>query len=169
MHPWVTPSLHRSRCCPRSQVRLQLALTLLLFIPVLSEEGRKSLLFPPSRSVSRLGIQDAPRFAGGRWGKGCKPWLCSGDYLWPGLVPCSIPFAALFPPPTAPCCSWAGGGGRGKRRWQLPRGLILPCSGWGGGDESVWTLQGVTLPGGAGKQVPSHCISPCPAGAAQGI
>lgn len=167
VNPWVTPSLHRGRCCPWSRVRLQLALTLLLFIPVFSEEGRMSLLFPPSRSVSRLGIQDAPRFAGGRWGKGCKTWLRSGDYLWPGSVPRLIPFAASFPPPTAPCCSWAGGGGRGKCRWQLPQGLILPCSG-GGGDERVGSLQGVMLPGRAEKRVPSHCISPCLAGAAQG-
>lgn len=167
MHPWVSPSLCRGWCCPRSWVRLRLALTLLLFIPILSEEGRKLLLFPPSRSVSRLGIQDAPRFAGGRWGKGCKTWLRSGDYLWQGLVPCLIPFAASFPPPTAPCCSWAGGGGRGKCHWQFPRSLILPCSAAGGGDERVGSLRGVMLPGGTGSERPSRRISPCPARAAQ--
>lgn len=40
-HPWVTPSLRRGRCCPRSRVRLQLAPMLLLFVPIFSEEGRK--------------------------------------------------------------------------------------------------------------------------------
>lgn len=153
---------------PVELAMLQLIPTLLLFIPIFSEEGRKSLLFPPSCSISRLGIQDAPRFAGGRWGKGCQTWLCSGDYLWPDLVPRLIPFATSFPPPTAPHCSWAGGGGRGKCCWQLPWGLILLCLDHEGRNESVRSLQGVRLLSGAGKQVPSHCISPCPAGAVQG-
>lgn len=41
VQPGVAPSLHRGRCCPRSRVRLQLAPTLLLFIPVFSEKREK--------------------------------------------------------------------------------------------------------------------------------
>lgn len=63
---WFECSWSHTVPVPWSWVRLQLALTVLLFSPILSEEGRKSLLFPPCHSVSRLGIQDAPRFAGGR-------------------------------------------------------------------------------------------------------
>lgn len=121
-----------------------------------------------SLCFSRLGIQDAPRFAGGRWGKGCKTWLRSGDYLWLGLVPRSIPFAASFPPPTALCCSWAGGGGRGRRCWQFPRGLILPCLGCAG-DERLRSLQGSMLPflshspgpSGAVREVGVPMPAPC--------
>ena len=44
LHPWVAPSLHRGQCCPWSRVRLQLAPTLLLFVPIFRRGGKASAI-----------------------------------------------------------------------------------------------------------------------------
>lgn len=73
------------------------------------------LLLPAPRSFSRLEIQDAAGCAGGRWGERQPNLAGSGGYFWPGSVPRSLPFAASFPPPTAPLQL-------GRRSQRQPRG-----------------------------------------------
>lgn len=79
-------------------------------------------------------------------------------------------FHCLVPTSHSPALQLGGRRGRGESPWQLPQGLILPCSGGGEGDESVRSLQGVMLPSGAeAGALPLHIsvpswlmpVSPC--------
>lgn len=77
-------------------------------------------------------------------------------------------FHCLVPTSHSPALQLGRRKGRGKIPWQLLRGLILPCSGGGRGDESVRSLQGVMLPGGAeAGALPLHLTVPVPCGVTQ--
>lgn len=77
------------------------------------------LLLPAPRSLFQVRNPGRCRMRWRKVGERQPNLAGSGGYFWPGSVPRSLPFAASFPPPTAPLqlgrrsqCQPRGDGGR---------------------------------------------------------